>query len=245
MKNKNKLLLMFLLALIVGIVIGYSREGKKGKIETPQVQEGDFSQEKKESLLESLSNKELLDEDGIFAVYLINPREQGIEKVGKIIVVNKEKKEEIQIEGEFSIFGSASIYSDSKREYLAISYGTYVMRETVLISLVEKKQKGDKFCITSDAYFWGNFLIYGNCDTQKNRPWGGGEAPSVVALNLSTGERKTLFQSGPRVHYWIQKIEDNTLYVLEESVKNEKDWMSEAVEDLIKRETKTYNLSEL
>jgi len=200
-----------------------------------------FIEPEEEVNLEDIINKELLDENDLYAVYLINPRITPPTKTGEIIVFDKIKKEAAKMEGEFSIFGSAIIYNNEKNEYILLSTGTYILRGVITLSLITKKQAIEEFCINLEPYFWQDFVIYRNCDTYE-RPWGGGEAPSIAIMNLKTGEGKTIFKSGPTKEYGIEKIEGTNLVIEERSVDKVEDWFSEELNKLQKTDIITYDL---
>ena len=139
--------------------------------------------------LEDFENKELVGEDERYAVYLINPTGgDAAEKTGEIIIYDKSQEVVVPIIGTFILFGTPIVSNDGKGEYILLSTGTYTSRTATVISLIDKKQAVNNFCISSgefgDHLFWNDYVIYNNCDTFDNRPWGAGEAPSVTAVHL-------------------------------------------------------------
>ena len=178
--------------------------------------------------LDDFSNKELAGEDENYAIYIINPMTgKGQAKTGQIIVQDKVKNKIIPINGSFSFFGPTVIFHDDAQKYLLLSNGTYTSRNAIIVSLEEKKQAVDTFCITvghGSLFFWRDFAIYNNCDHFNNRPWGIGEAISVMAINLKTGAITSIAKSDLTHQYSIKQISENTLEYEETSVQNEADW---------------------
>lgn len=190
--------------------------------------------------LEDITNKELLGENDNYSVYMIDPKgEDPSEKIGELIVYDKKNKSVIKITGTFSIFGASIVIDDNKGEYVLLSTGSSVSRGIIPLSLAKKAQVGKEFCATTNFLFYKDTVIYGNCDTFENRPWEAGQAPSLVSLNLKTGQEKTIVTSDLTHQYGPTKISGDTVYYLETSVSIEKDWENP---DNQKTVSKTYNL---
>lgn len=193
--------------------------------------------------LDDFINKELLEENDNYSVYLINPKSgDEIEKIGELIVYSKKDSKVIEIEGIFSIFGATIVIDDDRGEYVLLSTGTSSSRLIIPISLSKKTQAVKEFCAMSGFLFWKDYVIYGNCDTFQNRPWEAGQAASIIALNLKTGQEKIIMKSDLTHQHGPTKISDNTLYYLETFVTKEEDWQSS---DNQKTVTKTYDLLSL
>ncbi len=184
------------------------------------------------------TTKELLGENTNYSVYLFDRAEDFPGRKGKIAVYDKNKKVAIHIEGLFSIFGATIVTNDDKGEYIALSNGTSSWRNIIIISLTDKKQIIDNFCSGSKIFFWEKYTVYANCDSFENRPWGDGEARSIEMTNLTNGKVKVLFKSDLLRDFGIDKIEGNTLFYTEYSVKKETDWNNQ---DAQKIEAKIYN----
>lgn len=193
--------------------------------------------------LENFTNKELLGENDNYSVYLINPKgENTPEKTGGLIIYDKQSKAVIKMTGTFSIFGTTIVIDDKKGEYVLLSTGTSISRRIIPLSLAKKALAGKEFCATSEFLFYKDYVIYGNCDTFQNRPWEAGQAASLIALNLKTGQEKTIVKSDFTHQYGPTKISGDTLYYLETFVTKEEDWQSP---DNQKTVSKTYNLLSL
>jgi len=193
--------------------------------------------------LEDFANKELLGENDNYSVYLINPKVGDTpEKTGELIVYNKQNKTVIKVTGTFSIFGATIVIDDKKGEYVLLSTGTSMSRGIIPLSLSKKVLAGKEFCATSDFLFYKDYVIYGNCDTFQNRPWEAGQAASLIALNLKTGQEKTIVKSDLTHQYGPTKISGDTLYYLETFVTKEEDWQNP---DNQKTVSKTYSLMSL
>lgn len=191
--------------------------------------------------LESVTNKEMLAENQTYIVYLINIDKPGdIERNGEIVVVNKDAGTTTKIEGTFSIFGSTTLENDPNGKYLLLSNGTYSSRDTIIISLTENKQAVNNFCVSSGGLFWNDTYVYANCDFFENRPWGVGEAPSIVMVNLLNGRSSTLLKSDELRHFAIDKIENDMLFYTETYVEDGNDWQTQGLE---KTQSNTLDLS--
>ncbi len=181
--------------------------------------------------LEDFPKKVLLGEDENYSVYLINSNnEDAPEKTGEIIIYDKGKNLVYQIIGSLTFRGTTIVSNDGKGEYVLLSYGTYTMRKAIVIALHDKRQAVNEFCMTAgvsgDHVFWNDYIIYNNCDTLSNRPWGAGEAPSIVAINLKTGLVTDIAKSDLTHHFHINALIDNNLQYLETSVEKEEDWQT-------------------
>lgn len=223
-----------LLVIIAGIFIfNYNRTGNNSNLK-----------------LENIENKELLGENSNYSVYLVNPKEnkETGAKTGEIIVNDKKSNTVTKITGTFSIFGATIVIDDGKGGYILLSTGTYISRTVIPISLAKKARVTKEFCALSDFLFYKDYAIYGNCDRFDNRPWGSGEAPSIVALNLQTGQEKTIAKSDLTHQYGLRnqneptQITGDTLNYVETSVVKSEDWSNP---DNQKTALKTYNLLSL
>jgi hypothetical protein len=198
--------------------------------------------------LEDFKNKILMGEDESYSVYLLNPSSADIlYGTGEIIIYDKSKKLVNKINGDFNlIVGGTIVSDDGMGNYVFLSPGTYTSRRAIVVSLIDKKQAVDEFCTTAgtggDHFFWNDYIIFNNCDTFNNRPWGNGEAPSVTAINLKTGAVTVIAKSDLTHQYFIKMVEGNNLQYLETSVNKEEDWQNL---DNQKTVTKTYNLLSL
>jgi len=181
--------------------------------------------------LEDFPDKVLLGEDESYSIYLINlVSGDDPEKVGEIIVYDKSKDLVYQIGGSFTFFGTTIVSNDGRGEYILLSPGSYTSRRAIVISLNDKKQAVNEFCTkageSGDYLFWNDYVVFNNCDTFRNRPWGVGEAPSVVAINLKTGLMTDIAKSDLTRHFHIQAITGSSLQYLETSVAKEEDWQN-------------------
>ena len=136
--------------------------------------------------------------------------------------------------------------NDDKGEYILLSQGTYTSRKAIVIALSDKRQAVNDFCTTNGEYgdhlFWNDYVIFNNCDTFQNRPWGAGEAPSIVAINLKTGLATEIAKSDLTHHFHVQAITANSLDYLETSVEGEEDWQNPGKQNTVAR---AYDLSTL
>jgi hypothetical protein len=198
--------------------------------------------------INNFPNKILMGEDENYSVYLLNPSSPDIQYgTGEIIIYDKSKNLVIQINGTFNlIVGGTIVAEDGKGDYVFLSPGTYTSRRAIVVSLVDKKQAVDEFCTSSgeggDHLFWNDFIIFNNCDTYSNRPWGDGEAPSVAAINLKTGALTVIAKSDLTHQYFVKMVEGNNLQFLETSSDNAEDWLNL---DNQKTVIKTYDLLSL
>lgn len=193
--------------------------------------------------LEDFINKELLGENNNYSIYLINPKEEGTpEKIGELFIYDKKNKAITKIAGTFSIFGTAIVIDDQIGEYILLSTGTGPSRKIIPLSLERKNLAVKKFCATSNFLFYKNYLIYGNCDVFQNRPWGAGQAASLIALNLKTDQKKTIKKSDFTHQYGPTKIIGDILHYLETFVEKEKDWQNPENQKTV---SKTYSLLSL
>ena len=142
------------------------------------------------------------------------------------------------------IGGGTIVFDDGKGKYILLSIGTYSSRNGVVLSLDNQKQAVNDFCMSSGQYgnylFWNDSIIINNCDTFKNRPWGMGEAPSVIAINLITGTETVIAKSDLTHQYAVKQIEGNTLHYIETYVENKADWQNQEKQ---KTDEKTYDLT--
>jgi hypothetical protein len=198
--------------------------------------------------LDNFSNKILMGEDDSYSVYLINQSGgNNLYGIGQIIIYDKSKNLVIQINGTFNlIVGGTIVADDGKGDYVFLSPGTYTSRRAIVVSLIDKKQAVDEFCTSSgegeDHIFWNDFIIFNNCDTFSNRPWGDGEAPSVAAINLKTGAVTVIAKSDLTHQYFVKMVEGDNLQYLETSTDRAEDWLNL---DNQKTIIKTYDLLSL
>lgn len=198
--------------------------------------------------LEDFPNKVFIGENERFSVFLLDPTDPtSVEQTGSIIIYNKGTKTVYEIIGTFRLLtNSMPIFNDDLGEYVLLSVGTYTSRNAIVISLADKKQAVKDFCISSGEgasnVFWNGYVIYNNCDTFTNRPWGAGEAPSVVAVNLKTGATTDIAKSDALHQFNVKGVAGSTLQYVEISVGAEADWAN--TNSHIRTE-KTYDLSAL
>jgi hypothetical protein len=194
--------------------------------------------------LEDFPNRVFLGEDEGYSVYLIDPNnEQDGSVTGEIIIYDKVNKIASRMNGTFTQFGSTIVSDDGKGKYVFLSMGTYTSRKAIVISLVDKKQAVQEFCTTpGDHLFWNDYIIFNNCDTFPNRPWGAGEAPGITAINLKTGIVIDIVKSDLTHQFQIKIIEGDNLQYLEASVEKEEDWQNLESQNTT---IKTYNLLSL
>jgi hypothetical protein len=193
--------------------------------------------------LTDFTNKSLLGENNNYSVYLINPKGESPEQTGNLLVIyNKNNQSITQIAGTFTIDGATEVIDDNMGKYLLLSTGTYSSRAIIPLSFDTTSQATNEFCSSSNFLFYNNYVIYGNCDTFQNRPWGVGEAPSLVALNLQTGLTTTIAKSDLTHQYSSTKITNDTLTYSETSVVKEADWQSQ---DTQNSTVKTFDLKTL
>lgn len=191
--------------------------------------------------LDDFPTKELIGENDHYSIYLVNPTTGDSGKTGEIVVINKNTNALTKMNGAFAIFGVAIVSDDGKGQYVLLSTGTYTLRNAIVLSLAEQDQAVDKFCMSGgQGLFWNDYFIYGNCDRLQNRPWGIGEAPSVMAINLKTGAETVIGKSDLTHQYKANQIEGNNLRYTETYVDNEADW---ADQNLQKTAEKIYDLN--
>ena len=197
-----------------------------------------------EVTLDDFPNKELLGENKNYSVYLINKVAGAMpETTGELIVFNKQTSVVTQMIGIYPIFGSTVVIGGNNDDYLLLSTGTGPNRTIHVLSLVTKTSPVEEFCSLGNIFlFYQDYLTYANCDSFDNRPWGAGEASSLVAVNLKTKALKTLLKSDLLRQYGLVKISGNILTYLQTSVIKEADW-SDPAKQLT--ETKTLDLTKL
>jgi hypothetical protein len=197
--------------------------------------------------LEDFPNKVFIGENDRFSVFMLNSTDPANpEQTGPILIYNKGKKNVYEIVGTFKLLTQTLIFNDDLGEYVLLSVGTYTLRTAIVISLSDKRQAVNDFCISDGGkgsyVFWNNFVIYNNCDMFRNRPWAEGEGPSIVAVNLKTGAMADIAKSDALRHFKINGIMGNTLQYEETSVRLEADWSN--LNAWIKTDM-TYDLSAL
>jgi hypothetical protein len=194
--------------------------------------------------LEDFPNRVLLGEDANDSAYLINSSSgDAPEKIGEIIIYDKGKNLVYPIIGSFKIFGTTIMSNDGQEEYVLLSHGSYTSRTAIVITLNDKRQAVNDFCTTrgefGDHFFWNGYVIFNNCDTFRNRPWGVGEAPSITAINLKTGVVTDIAKSDLTHHFNVQAITGDNLQYVETSVEKEEDWQNSDKQNTI---VQTYDL---
>ena len=198
--------------------------------------------------LDDFQNREFVGENDIYSIYLIN-RTGGTDAAptGELLVFNKSANQVIKMGGLFTVIieGGTIVFDDGNGKYVLLSIGTSTSRNAVVLSLDDKKQAVNTFCTSSggqyeDHLFWNNYIIFNNCDTFKNRPWGMGESPSITAINLITGTETVIAKSDLTHQYSVKQIEGNTLWYIETYVENGADWQNQ---DKQKTDNKTYDLT--
>jgi hypothetical protein len=197
--------------------------------------------------LEDFPNKVLLGEDESYSVYLINSSSgDAPEKTGEVIIYDKGNNLVYPIIGSFTFFGTTIVSNDGKGEYILLSHGSYTSRKAIVIALNDKKQAVNDFCTSRGEFgayfFWNDYVVFNNCDTFTNRPWGAGEAPSIAAINLKTGLITEIAKSDLTHHFHVQAITGNSLQYLETSVEKEEDWQSQDSQNTVMQ---TYDLLSL
>lgn len=232
--------------LVIGIIINYFysknlfiKEVIKTKDQTNNAQNNDLIQANTDNLDDY--NKELIGSNENYDVFLVNIINQGqIEKSGEISIYDKKDKKTVPIKGKFSIFGSTVVIDNEPNKLIVLSNGTYSSRGIIIISLEERKQLVDQFCSSGNILFWKDYVIFGNCDTNLNRPRGVGEAPSIEIIDLLTSKKKILFKSTDLEEYYAISISGNELEYAKNYVINESDWGDP---DKHIKETSIYDLS--
>jgi hypothetical protein len=198
-------------------------------------------------VLADFPDRTIVGENDTHSVYLIN-RSGGTDSsaTGELIIQTKGSDQVSKLNGIFSVIlgGGTLVFDDGKGEYLLLSIGTYSTRTGIVISLVDQKQAVNDFCLSSGQYgshiFWEGLIFINNCDTQNNRPWGRGEAASIIAINLVNGEEIMIAQSDLTHQYSVKIIEGNMLRYTDTFVENETDWQSP---DKQRSDEKSYDLT--
>ena len=202
-----------------------------------------------QSSLDDFKDKEFVAENGSYSIFLIN-RTGGTDaaQTGELLVFNKSTNQTSKMNGQFSVIidGGTIVFDDGIGKYVLLSIGTYTSRKAVVLSLVDQKQAVNDFCISSgqheDHLFWNDHVIFNNCDRFTNRPWGAGEAPSVIAINLKTGAMTEIAKSDLTHQFQVARIEGGNLRYIETYVEAEADWKNA---DKQKTEELSYDLSKL
>jgi hypothetical protein len=200
--------------------------------------------------LDDFQNREFVGENDIYSIYLVN-RTGGTDAAptGELLVFNKSSNQVIKMSGLFTVIvaGGTIVFNDGMGKYVLLSIGTYTSRNGVVLSLDDQKQAVNDFCMTSGQYypnedhlFWNDYIIINNCDTFPNRPWGMGEASSVIAINLVTGMETVVAKSDLTHQYSVKQIEGNILRYGETFVDNGADWINQ---DKQITDDKTYDLT--
>jgi hypothetical protein len=197
--------------------------------------------------LDDFQNKEFVGENDTYSIYLIN-RSGGTEAAptGELLVLNKSTNQVIKMNGSFTVIvgGGTIVYDDGQGKYVLLSIGTYTSRDGVVLALADQKQAANGFCMTTEQYgehlFWNDYIMINNCDTFTNRPWGNGEAPSLMAISLKTGTQTVIAKSDLTHQYSVKQVDGNTLRYVETSVENEADWQNQDKQITTER---TYDLT--
>jgi len=199
--------------------------------------------------LDDFKDKQFVAENAGYSVYLIN-RTSGTDDAptGELLVVNKSTTQVTKMNGQFTVIigGGTIVFDDGTGKYILLSIGTYTTRKAIVLSLANQKQAVKDLCISDgqhgDHLFWDDHILINNCDKFKNRPWGAGEAPSVVAISLATGSMTEIAKSDLTHQFEVERIDGNTLWYIETSVENEGDWINAKK---LKTEELSYDLSPL
>jgi len=197
--------------------------------------------------LDDFQNGEFVGENGVYSIYLIN-RTGGTDAapMGELLVFDKRANQVVKMSGLFTVIveGGTVVFDDGRGKYVLLSIGTYTSRNAVVLSLDDREQAVNNFCMSSGQYgdhlFWNDYIIINNCDTLQNRPWGVGEAPSVTAINLKTGTETVIAKSDLTHQYSVKQIEGNTLNYIETYVENDADWHKQ---DKQMTDDETYDLT--
>lgn len=175
--------------------------------------------------LEDFSNKALIGENDRFSVFVLDSADPtNFEQSGSIIIYDKGANKVYEIAGTFTLLTNTIIGNDDSGEYVLLSVGTYTLRTAFIISLSEQRQAVDAFCLATAHLFWNDYFIYNNCDVFSNRPWGAGEAASIEAVNLKTGDVTEIAKSDAFRHFNVKGIMGNNLAYAGISVSSEADW---------------------
>jgi hypothetical protein len=191
-------------------------------------------------------NRVLVGENDAYSIYLIN-RSGGTDAAptGELLVNKKNNNQVIKMNGQFTVIvsGGTIIFDDGMDKYILLSIGTYTSRKGIVLSIDSENQAGNDICMTSgpngDHLFWNDTIIFNNCDTFPNRPWGMGEAPSIVGMELITGRESTIVKSDLKHHYQVKQIEGNNLRYFEIFVEHDDEWSNSEKQ---KSEERLYNL---
>jgi hypothetical protein len=178
------------------------------------------------------------------SIYLLEARSDATSssQIGKLLVVNKHTSESYNFPGTYSIFGSTIPYYHEDQGYLLLSNGTYVLRDALPLSLKTQSQLSSNFCHSGEILFYHQYAIYSNCTTFEEIPWGAGEAPGIMARDLTADTDITLFPSTLLKHYHLTSVEKDTLLVNQILVTHTEHWQDP---ELYQTTPLTYNLSQL
>lgn len=196
--------------------------------------------------LEDFTNREFVGEDDNYSVYLINAKNDNENvKTSEIIVYIKSSNQILQINGSFTVIMEGTIvYDDGIGGYIFLSIGSSPIRRAIVISLQDKKQAIQEFCITSGytegLIFWKKNIVINTCDTNSNRPWESNIASSIEFINLENGKKTNIAKSDDKKQYQIKVVEGNYLTYFEEFVFEEEDWINV---DMHQVEEKSIDLS--
>lgn len=197
--------------------------------------------------LDDFQNKKFVGENDVYSIYMIN-NNNGTDSASteELLVQNKDTGLVIKMNGLFSMIngGSTIVYDDGNGKYVLLSIGTYSTRNGIVLSLDNQRQVVNDFCMSSGRYgdhiFWNDYIFINNCDNFNNRPWGRGEASSVIAISLKTGSETIIAKSDLTHQYSIRIVEGNTIRYTETYVENEADWQ---YQDKQRTDDKAYDLT--
>ena len=192
--------------------------------------------------------KVLMGEDDAYSVYIVNQGDPAASyRTGALVIHDKQQALDLQITGVFDLIVDGTlVYDDGQGKYIFLSPGTYTSRRAIVVSLTDKKQAVPEFCTSfgsgGDHIFWNDYIIFNNCDTFPNRPWGDGEAPSVIAINLLTGALTEVAKSDLTHQYTVKAVVGSTLQYIERYVDNGQNWLPVENE---KTDLQTFDLTTL
>jgi hypothetical protein len=206
-----------------------------------------FSPESTHLELGDFPDRVFVGEDESYSIYIIhNSSDNENVGIGDILVYEKATSRVIQITGPFNVILGVGtlVYDDGQGGYILLSVGTYAVRNAIVLDLQEARQAVNNFCIVDGRVpgflFWNHYVMINNCDRFDNRPWGAGEAPSIVSIDLETGAEATIASSDLTHQYDLESIAGNTLTYMETYVNEEADWSNPSLQ---LSEERTYDLS--
>lgn len=170
---------------------------------------------------------ELVAENDSYQVYLVNQKD--LQASQTLTVYDKNSKKKLPTNILYTKSGTPVLFNDTNGRYVLLSTGVYTTgainpRVAMVISLADSARTVNDFCHAGNPFFWNDYVIYDGCDRYTNRPWGNGEAPSILARNLKTDKEQTLFQSTSTSQYRVVRVNATTLEGEEYYVGGELDW---------------------